>query len=68
MILRSDRMVVLNRKPKILIVDDDEFNYLALSSLLMNLGYQSDYANNGKAAIKMMQNNQARRDMDKNVQ
>jgi len=38
----------------VLIVDDDEFNYIALSSLLTNMGFQSEYANNGKLAIEMI--------------
>ena len=33
--------------PKILLVDDDEFNLIALDLLLQNLGYKSDHANNG---------------------
>jgi len=37
--------------PAVLIVDDDEFNYIALSNLLLNLGFYSEYANNGEQAI-----------------
>jgi len=37
-----------------LIVDDDEFNYYSLKILLENLGFKSDYANNGQKAINMI--------------
>jgi len=40
-----------------LIVDDDEFNYYSLKILLENLGYKSDYTNNGKLAIDMIKSN-----------
>ena len=40
--------------PKILIVDDDEFNILALSKLIMIFGYESEYATDGKIAIDMI--------------
>ena len=43
--------------PKVLIVDDDEFNYIALSSLLKNMGFNSEYANNGEQAIEMIKSN-----------
>jgi len=41
-------------QPVVLIVDDDEFNYFALKCLLKNLGYKSQYANNGKQALKIV--------------
>ena len=41
--------------PKILIVDDDEFNILALSKLILIFGYESEYATDGKIAIDMIQ-------------
>ena len=40
--------------PKILIVDDDEFNILALSKLIHIFGYESEYATDGKIAIEMI--------------
>jgi len=55
-------MIELNRKkgnykPTVLIVDDDEFNFYALKLLLQNLGCRSEYANNGREALKMIINN-----------
>ena len=40
--------------PRILIVDDDEFNILALSKLILIFGYESEYATDGKIAIEMI--------------
>lgn len=40
--------------PKILIVDDDEFSVYALDLLLFNLGFLSEYTNNGKDALEML--------------
>ncbi len=36
---------------KILVVDDNEFNFYSLNILLDMLGYSCVYANNGQAAI-----------------
>ena len=41
--------------PKILLVDDNEMNLFALKMILDKLGnYSSDYALNGKEAVKMI--------------
>jgi len=58
----TNNMIELNRKkgnykPTVLIVDDDEFNFYALKLLLRNLGCRSEYANNGREALKMIINN-----------
>ena len=37
--------------PKILIVDDDEFNIISLNLLLERLGFNAEWTNNGKSAI-----------------
>ena len=47
-------------RPNVLIVDDDEFNYMAMKLLLQNMGCQSEYANNGLLAIKMIKEKQQR--------
>ena len=41
--------------PKILSVDDDEFNLLVMTSLLKSLGHETITANNGKRAIEVVQ-------------
>ena len=40
--------------PKILIVDDNEFNLYSLALLLSSLGYESQLASNGQAAIDLI--------------
>ncbi|KAM3142070.1 hypothetical protein pb186bvf_005724 [Paramecium bursaria] len=41
--------------PKILIVDDEPFNIVALSHILKQLGYSSCSANNGREAIQLIE-------------
>ena len=40
---------------KILIVEDDEISQLAIQTLLMGCGYQTDIAKNGGEALQMLQ-------------
>ncbi len=50
--------MILERKQKspskILVVDDDEFNILALRVVLENLGHSSDFTFNGELALEMI--------------
>jgi len=52
------------KKPVALIVDDDEFNYIALKLLLKNMKFESEYANNGKKAIDMIKSNNENKEID----
>ncbi len=40
--------------PKILIVDDNEYNIYCLNMLLKNQGLECEYTNNGRDAIEMV--------------
>ncbi len=44
--------------PKILVVDDDEFNIKALCILLANFGYSSHFTFNGELALEMITDRQ----------
>ena len=44
----------MNCCAKILIVDDEEFNIFALSKLVLNQGFESEYATNGEIALQMI--------------
>lgn len=41
--------------PKILLVDDDANNIIALNLYLKEYGYKTDSANNGESAIDMVE-------------
>ena len=43
-----------DKKPPILIVDDDSFNLFALQSLFRQLGFESEVATNGEGAIDLV--------------
>ena len=53
-ISNKNRRDTQNCCPKILIVDDDEFNILALSKLILIFGYETEYATDGQIAIDMI--------------
>ena len=42
---------------KLLVAEDSEINQVVLKKILMRLGYQADYVNNGKQALEFWQKN-----------
>ena len=42
---------------KLLVAEDSEINQVVLKKILMRLGYQADYANNGEQALELWQKN-----------
>jgi len=47
----------LTQAKKALFVEDDEINQIVISSTLKKIGFDTDYANNGKEAIDKVKNN-----------
>jgi len=55
--IKKPEIVEFKGEKSILIVDDDPFNILALSSLLKQIGYLTESANNGKEAVEKVLKN-----------